>query len=93
MKIKVSLYKSDLHGLNATWTGYQVDTVNQDTIPQKQGYIVQYYSEGSDSMSRTNIFGNKYKFQDMLQEKLNKGFYFSGNAELETETGVVKEVM
>jgi len=93
MKINVSIYKSNNHNVKSVWAGYQVDMVNQDSIPSTQSYIVQYYSEGSAAMARTNIYGNKYRFNDMVKEKLGNGFHYAGNTELETSTGVFKEIL
>ena len=92
MKINISLYKSNKHGEHAVWAGYQVDVIKNDAIPSKQGYIVQYYSEHDHPMIRSNILGNKYKFNDMLKLKLKCGYEYAGTAELETNTGIFKEV-
>ena len=92
MKIKIPLYVRDHHNIKQFWSGYQTDVVRTNNLPEKQGYIVQYYAENEAKMDRSNIYGNKFKFQDMLEQKKNKGFILSGLVELETSTGVFKEV-
>lgn len=92
MEIKVSMYKANLYGKQSVWAGYQVDLLVDGKIPEKESYIVQYYGEDTDKLERHNIYGGQYKFNNMVQQKLDKGFYHAGHCYLDTDTGVFKEV-
>lgn len=90
MIIKVPYYR---FGETSVWAGYQVVVENENSRPKKRGYIIQFYSENKQVMDQTRIFGSKYAFNNMINQKLNKGFTYAGECLVDTKTGVFKEAV